>query len=52
VFIFVDRVVETGYDDAILGMAIFRVFGNVEIFGLTVLGIERDFLLPAPFYGE
>jgi hypothetical protein len=52
VFIFADRVVETGYDDAILGMAVLRVSGNVEIFGLTALGIERDFLLPAPFHGE
>jgi hypothetical protein len=52
VFIFVNRVVETGYDNVILGIAIFRVSGNIEIFGLTVFGIEKDFLLLASFYSE
>ena len=51
-FIFVNKVEETGYDYIVLGMAILKVASNVEIFGLTALGIERDFLLPAPGHGE
>ena len=51
-FIFINRIVETSYDNAILEIVIYKVFSNIKIFSLTVFNIKKDFLLLASFYNE
>ena len=51
-YIFINRIVETSNDNAILEIVIFKIFNNIKIFNLIVFGIEKDFLLLALFYSE
>jgi len=50
-FVFANRAVSTGYEDPILDLVAHRVSDEIAIFGLTSLGMERDYLVPAPDYG-